>query len=193
MQVRAVLAAVFAIGLTALHGVASAQTYASFALGRSRAELGCVGNSRCGSSSTALKVAGGVMVVPVVGLEGTYFQQGKARLNGMHPTLGALNAEYRTEGVGLFGVAVAPITDAFSLIGKLGIVSAKVKLTGTSGLPGGAAGTSARHADLAWGVGVGHALGEQLAARLEWERMRVKFVDEKGDLNLVTLALLYRF
>jgi opacity protein-like surface antigen len=131
------------------------------------------------------------MFTPNVGVEGTYYNQGKAKQTATDPSLGNVSATWKGDGLGIFAVGVLPF-DPFSVFGKLGAVYSKVKVDATSSVLG-AASASEHHTGLGWGVGAGYEFTRNLGARLEFERVRLKFQGEKADADLVTLGLHYRF
>jgi OmpA-OmpF porin, OOP family len=183
-------AALLALALAS--GGALAQGYAGVSIGQSKVDLDCTGTTSCDRSDTAFKIFGGYMFIPNAGVELTYYNQGKATLAGTDPLLGNVTGEYKGDGFGVYGVAVAPFGNGASVFGKLGMVSGKIKLDATSSVFGSAS-DSERHTNVAWGVGAGYEFTKNIGARLEFERVRVKFQGEKDDVDLVTLGLVYRF
>lgn len=184
--------ALLALALALASGGALAQGYAGVSFGQSKVELNCAGTTSCDNSDTAFKVFGGYMFLPHAGVELTYYNQGKATLAGSDPTLGNLSAEFKGDGFGFYGMAVAPFENGASVFGKLGLVSAQIKIDATSSIYG-SGGDSERHTNVAWGVGAGYEFTRNIGARLEFERVRVKFQDEKNDVDLLTVGLVYRF
>lgn len=172
-------------------GLACAQGYIGASIGQSNAKIDCSGTTSCDKTDTAFKVFGGYMFTPNWGLEGAYYNQGKATLTATDPTLGTVTGQFKGDGVGLYGLGVLPFDNA-SVFAKLGVVSANVKLDATSSVFGGA-GQSERHTQGAWGVGAGYEFSKAWASRVEYERVRVKFMDEKVNVDLVTLGVIYRF
>ena len=170
---------------------ASAQGFVGAGIGQSKAHLDCSGTLSCDKSDTAFKVFGGYMFTPNFGLEGVYYNQGKAKVTGTDATLGLVTGEFKGDGLGLYALAVLPV-DKASFFAKLGLVSTQIKLDATSSVFGGA-GTSERHASGGWGLGAGYDFDKAWSGRVEFERVRVKFMDEKFDVDLVTLSAIYRF
>lgn len=172
-------------------GAASAQGYMGLGVGQSRVGVDCSGTTSCDKTDPAFKLFAGAMFTPSWGLEGAYYDQGRVRLTASDPTLGTVTGEFNGDGIGLFGVAVLPL-DKASVFAKLGVVSARVKLDAASSVFG-AAGASERHTQAAWGLGAGYALSRFWGGRLEYERLRLKFMDEKVNAGLWTLSATYRF
>jgi OOP family OmpA-OmpF porin len=170
---------------------AFAQAYAGASIGQSRVDLDCTGADSCDKTGTAFKLFGGYMFTPNLGVEGAYYNQGKATVSGTDAVLGNVTGEFKGDGFGLYGVAVAPF-DQFSVFGKLGVVSSKIKVTATSSNLGTASDSESK-TKIAWGIGGGYDFSRNLGARLEFERVRVEFMDEKTDVDLITVGLVYRF
>ncbi len=183
-------AALLAAALVAA-GSAGAQVYVGAAVGQSKAKLDCTGTTSCDRTDTAYKPFVGYMFAPYWGLEAAYYNQGKARLTARDETLGEVTADFKGHGWGLYGMAVLPLGDA-SLFAKLGAVSSTIKLDATSSVFGGA-GASERHTNAAWGLGAGYAFTGSWSARLEYERVRTKFMDERINVDLWTVGGIYRF
>jgi OOP family OmpA-OmpF porin len=183
--------AILALAGAALSPVAFAQGYAGGSIGQSRADLDCSGTTTCDKTDTAFKLFGGYMFTPNLGVEGAYYNQGKAKLAGTDPTLGNVTATYKGDGLGAFVLGVAPF-DRYSVFGKVGLVSAKIKVDATSSVFGSGS-DSERHTNIGWGVGAGYEFTKNLGARLEFERIRVEFAGDKTDADLITLGVLYRF
>lgn len=187
---RTMLAAL-ALAAAALSPLTLAQGYVGASIGQSRVDLDCGGATSCDRTDTAFKFYGGYMFTPNLGLEGVYFDQGKAELSGTDLTAGTVRAKYEGNGLGLYVLGVAPF-DKFSVFGKLGIVSARIKGSATSSLLGSAS-DSERHTNLGLGIGAGYEFTSNLGARVEFERVRVEFQGEKRNVDLTTLGLVYRF
>lgn len=187
---RAISMLLCAAGM-ALAGSAGAQAYFGAGAGRSKADLDCSGTTSCDRTDTAFKLFGGYMFTPNWGVEGTYYDQGKAKLTAFDPALGTVTGRFKGDGFGVYGVAALPL-DKAAVFAKLGVVSAKVRLDATSSTFGGA-GTSERHSHAAWGLGASYAWDRSWTGRVEVERVRAEFMDEKVDVDLWTLSAVYRF
>jgi opacity protein-like surface antigen len=131
------------------------------------------------------------MFTPNFGVEGTYFDLGKATAAGTDPFLGDFTGEFKAKGFAVYGVAAAPI-DNWVLFGKLGLASTEVEVSATSSVFG-AGSDSETKANVAWGLGGGYNFTKNLGARLEWERFRGEFEDEKTDIDLISVGVQYRF
>lgn len=170
---------------------AHAEGYAGIAVGQSNVRLDCSGTITCDTTDTAFKVFGGYMVLPFVGMEAAYFRQGKAKLTAVDTLLGSVNGTFKGDGYGAYAVGRLPL-DTAHVYGKLGVVSAKIWLDATSSAFG-SAGSAERHTNAAWALGAAYDFDRSWSGRMEYERVRVKFMDEKLKVHLVTLDALYRF
>jgi len=179
------------VSTLACAGGALAQGYVGVGIGQSNARVDCTDTTLCDKTDTAFKLFGGFQFSPNWGLEAAYYDQGKVKQAGVDPTLGNITGEWKGSGLGLFGLAVMPL-DRASVFAKLGIVRARVKLTATSSIFGGASETQT-HTNAAWGLGAGYDFDKAWSGRFEFERLRVKFMDEKVNVNLLTLGAVYRF
>lgn len=179
-------------GAGAFSSVALAQGYIGVGAGQSDFKVDCAGTSSCDTKDTGYKVFGGWMFTPNFGAEVAYFDLGKAKASGSgDPVLGTFNISGKADGFALYGVALAPFNN-FNVFGKLGVSSIKAKVDVSSSLQGSAS-DSNTSTEFAWGLGAGYEFTKNLGARLEFERFRAKFVDEKQDIDLISLSVLYRF
>lgn len=187
---RVIFATLISIA-AAFSATAMAQGYIGVAAGQSDFKVDCSGTSSCDTNDTGGKVYGGFMYTPNFGVEISYFDLGKAKAAGTDPDLGIYSGSVKTDGFGLFAVALAPI-DNFSVFAKLGIASTKTKIDVSSSLLGSDS-ESKRQTDFAWGLGAGYEFTKNFGARLEFERFRIKLADEKKDADFVSLGVTYRF
>ena len=171
---------------------ALAQGYVGLSVGESNVDVDCSGTTVCDKRDTAFKIFGGYMYSPNWGAEVAYYDQGKVKVAGNDDTFGLVTGDFRGRGFALFGVGAMPF-DRFSVFGKLGVASVRVKGTVTSTVPPVQASDSETHSDFAWGVGASYDFSKTLGVRAEFERLRVKFQDEKMNADLFSIGLVYRF
>jgi OmpA-OmpF porin, OOP family len=187
---RIVTSTLFAASM-ALAGMAQAQEgYVGLGVGQSRADVDCTGTLSCDKTDTAFKLYGGYMFMPNFGVEGGYHNLGKFKATFVDNVLGTVNSEFKGDGFALFGVAAYPI-DQFSVFGKLGFASTKIKLSASAA--GASASQSDRSTNVAWGLGAGYKFTKELGARAEFERFRAEFQGEKDDINVFSIGLQYSF
>lgn len=182
MKHQALIAAgtVVIAGLASFGAQAQARTplYAGSSLGRAEIDLACSSNTYCDQHATAFKLLLGYRLLPSLAVEASYHDQSEVNVTGAR-LAGALGSR----GVGAHLVLIAPIADRGSLIGKIGVVAARIHLDQES----------ERHVNVGWGVGGGYEFTTSLGSRLEFERIRGKFRDERVDIDMVTVSVLYRF
>ncbi len=188
---RLIIASLLA-GAGAFSSVALAQGYVGVGVGQSDFKVDCGGTSNCDTKDTGGKVFGGWMFTPNLGVEAAYFDLGKAKASGAgDPDLGNFSISGKADGFALYGIAMAPF-DNFNVFAKLGFSSIRAKVDVTSSLQGSAS-NSNTSTEFAWGLGAGYDFTKNIGARLEFERFRAKFVDQKDNVDFVSVSVLYRF
>jgi OOP family OmpA-OmpF porin len=178
------------VAASAFSTAAMAEGYVGGAIGQSNANYDCAGTLTCDNTDTAFKVYGGYMFMPYLGVEGAYFDLGKAKASFFDPGFGNVAGEIKANGFALYAVGAYPIQD-FLLFGKVGAASTKVKVTAAAA--GLSASDSETNTDIVWGLGAGYNIGKNFGVRLEWERFRAKFQGEKSDIDMYSLGAHFRF
>ena len=79
----------------------------------------------------AYKFSLGYRFSPVIAVEGFYADLGKynTRTSVATPFVGSVSADYKAKGYGVNAVLSAPISQAFSVYGRLGVIQAKTEAT----------------------------------------------------------------
>jgi OOP family OmpA-OmpF porin len=126
------------------------------------------------TSGTGLKVYGGYTFHPNFALELGYAHLGKLRGAG---------GEVKADAGFLDAVGLLPLTPAWSLLGRVGVVDAKVR----NGF-GSDWGTN-----LKFGGGVQYQLNQNVSLRGEWERYRLDTFGSKTNTDLYTVGINYAF
>lgn len=142
------------------------------------------------------KLYGGYQFNPYFALEGGYFDLGKFGYTATTTPAGTLNGTIALKGVNLDVVGLWPITEKFSLFGRVGVNYAKAQdnFVGTGAVQVGNPNPSARSTNYKFGVGAQYALTESLAVRAEIERYRINdAIGNKGDIDMISAGLVYRF
>lgn len=145
---------------------------------------------------TGYKVFGGYQVNKYFGVEGGYFNLGKTGFKATTSPTGTLNGDIKVQGLNLDLVGTLPITEKFSAFGRAGVIYAQAKdsFSGTGAVTVYDSSPSKSETNYKYGVGVQYAFTESLAMRAEAERYRVNdAVGNDGDIDLVSLGLIYRF
>ena len=120
------------------------------------------GAARTDTHQTSYKLYGGYQFSPNWGLELGY--------NDLGRYLGA-----RSESWTLAGTGTLPVTNNWSLLGKLGVAANRTEFSGGGGVGGAAAAApprfsgTARENDLLVGVGIGYSFNRNVGLRLEYE------------------------
>ena len=144
---------------------------------------------------TGYRVFGGYQMNRNFALEGGYFSLGKFNFN-TNTLTGPLNGEFEVEGINLDLVATAPLSERWSLLGRLGAQYANTR-TAYSGTGLGFVAPGSRdkeESNLKVGVGLQYELSSSLFVRGEAERYRIHdAINTKGDINLFSLSLVVPF
>ena len=186
--------------------------YGDIGVGRSHSKIdggavdAVLGNQGLTSSSSAdanrnaWKFDVGYQFHPNFAIELGYVDLGKAQWssNITAPNADALNGEIHTRGTTFDLVALAPLGDGFSVYGKAGVIRAAVDFSGGSNGGGGTllASGSNTSTRAAYGLGMGYDITPHIGTKLEWDRyegLGGANVTGKGNFDLVTVALVYKF
>lgn len=146
---------------------------------------------------TGYKLFGGYQINKNFSLEGGYFNLGRFGYVATTVPAGTLSGNIKLQGVNFDGVGILPVTERFSVFGRLGLnyAQARDNFTRTGGVPALAnPNPSKNQVNYKFGAGLQYDLTEALAMRLEAERYRINdAVGNKGDIDLYSLGLIYRF
>ena len=143
---------------------------------------------------TGYKVFGGYQMNRYFGVEAGYFNLGSSTFSSTTVPAGTLNGQLRAEGFNLDLVGTAPLSESFSLIGRIGAQNARTR--GTFDGTGAALVTnpnpSRRETNYKAGVGLQYAVNASMLLRAEVERYRINdAVGEKAGVNLFALSLVF--
>lgn len=207
MRLKRALLSSAIVAVAAFSGAALARGYVGASGGQSDFKLDCQPGTVCDTKDTGLKLFGGHMFTPNLGIEVAYFDLGNATQRGsigvappvaspvkaasavrpsqvinlFPPGIGGgtdFSGELKAAGFGVWALANAPVGSA-AFFAKVGLASVKSKVTASvSGF--GSESESKTHTDLAWGVGASYDFTKNFGARVEWERFRAKFPDGYG-------------
>lgn len=205
-----------ALGLITLAAISSpyamadaSEAYGGISAGRSRAKIDdgrITGNLLGGglattsitddNRDTGYKIFGGYKFNENFAIEGGYFDLGKFGFSATTLPAGTLDGKIRIRGLNLDAVGIIPITKNFSAFGRLGLNHAQARdsFTGTGSVNVANPNPSKRETNGKIGLGLQYNFTESLGMRLEAERYRINdAVGNKGDINLVSLGLIFRF
>jgi OmpA-OmpF porin, OOP family len=168
--------------------------YLGASLGQSKFNDACQGSVpagfrvSCDDTDTAWKIFGGYQFTPHIAAEIGYTNLGSAQATA---TGFGIQSTASVEATALDIVAVGswPVSQAFSLYGKLGVYHGDVSVsggaTGGRALSGGDSGS-----DVTFGLGARYDFNRNIAARAEWQRYN-GFAG--SDIDVLSLGVLYRF
>jgi OOP family OmpA-OmpF porin len=133
-------------------------------------------------SDTGGKIFAGVALNEMFSVEVGYATLGKAGV-----TDAFVSGDVEGTGVFIDGVGQFAVGNNFSLLGRIGAFNGKAKVS-AAGLGADDSGT-----DVKWGLGAAYAFNRAASIRVEWERYRFNVFGDKGDVDLLSLGLVYRF
>ena len=142
------------------------------------------------------KVFGGYQFNRHFALEGGYFDLGRFGFTADTVPAGTLRGDSKLKGVNLDAVGILPFSHKFSGFGRVGLnyADAKDTFAGTGSVNVTDPKRSKRAANYKFGVGLEYDFLESLGMRAEAERYRINdAVGNKGDINLLSVGLVYRF
>lgn len=142
------------------------------------------------------KLYGGYQFNKNFALEAGYFDLGKFGFTATTVPAGTLNGNIKLRGFNLDAVGILPITEKLSALGRVGVnyAEARDQFSGTGAVTVSNPNPSKRDTNHKFGFGLQYAFTDALAMRLEAERYRINdAVGNKGDVDLFSVGLLYRF
>jgi OOP family OmpA-OmpF porin len=142
------------------------------------------------------KLFGGYQINRYFALEGGYFNLGKFDFKATTIPIGTLNGDIRLQGLNFDAVGILPITEKFSIFGRAGVDYAQARDTFRGSGAVTVINPNPRKSDsnFKFGGGLQYALTRALGMRVEAERYRVSdAVGNKGDIDLFSVGLVYRF
>jgi OOP family OmpA-OmpF porin len=145
---------------------------------------------------TAYKLFGGYQFNRHVAVEGGYFNLGNSSFRANTSPAGLLAGETKAQGVNLDLVGTLPLTDNFSLLGRVGAHHTWSKSTfGGTGAAAGVVGSSKRNgSDYKMGFGMQYEFNPSVWLRGEVERYRMKdAVGRRANVDMVTVSLVFPF
>ncbi|PUE11542.1 hypothetical protein B9Z51_04450 [Limnohabitans sp. T6-5] len=129
----------------------------------------------------------GFPLSPFWAIETGYFDLGRFGYSGAQSDIPW--AQSRSRGLNLDLVGTLPITDRWSLLGRVGAAYAETK-ENYSGI----ASQTTRDTNYKFGFGTEYAFTPAVTMRLEGERYRInKIMGNRSDVDVVSLSLIYRF
>jgi OOP family OmpA-OmpF porin len=145
---------------------------------------------------TGYKAYVGIPIHPNWAVEAGYFDLGRFGFDATTAPVGGLTGSARIRGLNLDLVGFLPITERWSLMGRVGAAYAQTqdRFSSTGAVTVTDPSPSRRETNYKYGFGTQYAFTPALSLRLEAERYRVNdAVGQRGDVDLYTLGLVYRF
>jgi OOP family OmpA-OmpF porin len=142
------------------------------------------------------KLYGGYQFNPNFSMEGGYFDLGKFGFTANTSPAGTLDGNIKIRGLNLDLVGTLPITEKFSAFGRGGLIYSQSRdsFSGTGAVGVSNPNPSKNDTGYKLGLGLQYAFTKSLAMRTEVERYRINdAVGHKGDVDLVSVGLVYRF
>lgn len=157
--------------------------------------FGPASNFSSDEKDTGYKLFGGYQFNRNIAVEGGYFDLGKSTFSST-TTSGAFNNDTRMRGLNLDLVGTLPITERFSVLGRIGVAMGRTRAS-FSGAGATAAGVQDRNdtkANAKVGLGVQYELSRSMWIRTELERYRVNNgVNGRTNVDMLTVGLVFPF
>jgi len=195
--------------LSALTTTATAEgLYAAVDVGQSTAKDACTNAAAAGMScnekATAFRFGGGYQFTPNFGIEANYGILGSAKASGTDTTsipgsTITINMDIKPTTLQVAATGQFPITDSFSLIGKLGIARTTLKLNATGSISGVTVSIpeqSSTSTNPAFGIGGQYDFSKNIGVRAQYENFGEVGDDvntPKFKLSLISAGLVLKF
>jgi OOP family OmpA-OmpF porin len=144
----------------------------------------------------AWKAFGGYQLNRYLGIEAGYFNLGEFGFTSTTVPAGTLDGRIKLHGINLDLVGTLPITERFSVLGRVGAqyASARDSFNGSGGVVVLTPSASKSETNVKFGAGLQYAFTPNLMLRGEAERYRVNdAVGNHGDVNMVSVGLVFAF
>ena len=198
-----------AVTLSPIASAIDSAWYAGANIGQSRADIDDVRINRSllgsGFATTSMdedersiagKIFGGYQFNRYFAVEGGYFNLGKFGYTASTLPAGTLSGDIKVHGLNLDVVGILPLTEKFSAFGRAGVIysQARDNFSSTGSVNRPAFSTRERDTGYKFGAGIQYAVTDRLVLRGEVERYRINdAVGNKGDIDLASVGLVYRF
>lgn len=147
-------------------------------------------------SEGAVKLFGGYQFNPNFALEAGYFNLGRFGFNSTTVPAGTLDGRIRLQGVNMDLVGSMPVSERWSVLGRLGAqyASAHDTFRGTGAVGVFNPNPSKRELNYKLGIGLQYAINDSMLVRGEAERYRVNdAVGNHGGVNVLSVSLVFPF
>jgi OmpA-OmpF porin, OOP family len=191
MKARSLAVAALASAGCFFSAQALAQLYVGFSVGQTNfgddIDETLVDVGTVDSSDNGFKAFGGYRFNKYVAAELEYFKLGEATYSGTFGGATVTGGKLRLSGYNLSAVGILPLSERFSGFAKLGIFLWEAKASETTGgVP-----TEAKEDgnDLSFGLGASYDFTNNLAARLEWQRLVV----DSSEVDYLSVGVVLAF
>ena len=177
--------------------MATPNFYAGASFGQTKAKSVCNGvvaaGLSCDDSDTAGRIFGGYQFNRNFALELAYAELGKVNASGVVATV-PQSGNWKARSWDMMAVGIMPLSEQFSLLGKLGValwrLDSTLTPTGIGSVQQSPSGTSATYA-----VGGQYDFTQRVGMRVEWQKYKDIGNDAgvKSDVAVFSLGALYKF
>ena len=155
-----------------------------------------VNSTTTDNRSNGGKLFGGYQLTPNFAVEAGYFDLGRFSYGSNTTPLGSFNGSTRVNGLNLDLVGTAPVSDRFSVFGRVGAAYAQNRgsFASTGFVPLNLSNPRRNDTNLKVGLGVQYAITEALSVRAEIERYRISDpIRNRANIDMASLGLVYYF
>jgi OOP family OmpA-OmpF porin len=188
---KAILTAALALVGVLPTGQACAQAYLGGSVGQSDIDeqiaTGLITGGSVDGKDSAFKIFGGYMFNRHFGIEGAYVDLGEATYSGNFVGLPVTGGRVEITGFNLSALGALPVSEQFSVFGKIGLFLWDAEASDTTG--GAPFSAQQDGTDLSFGIGLGYQFTRNLGVRAEWEM----FTTDDADSSLISVGVLWRF
>jgi len=142
------------------------------------------------------KVFAGYRLSRNFAIEGGYFDLGRFDYRYNTAPAGSFGGSMRVKGLNLDLVAIAPVTERFSVFGRVGAAHSETRTSfnNTGAVPVNSSNPRERDVNVKVGAGIQYAFTDRLSMRAELERYRVSDpVRHKSHIDMASVGLVYYF
>lgn len=192
MKIRkALVASALALSGVLAAAQASAQGFLGGSIGQSDIDdeitSGLITSGTVDGKDTGWKIFGGYMFNRHFGIEGAYVDLGEVSYSGTFGAAPVTGGKIEVSGVNFAAIGSYPVSEQFSVFGKLGLFIWDAEASDTTG--GVPFSATEEGTDLSFGIGVSYNFTRNLGVRAEWEM----FKTDLADATLLSIGLVWRF
>jgi OOP family OmpA-OmpF porin len=154
-----------------------------------------VNSATSDNRDTGYKLYGGYRFHRNFAVEGGYFDLGNTQYTYNTTPAGSLSGDLRVKGLNLDLVGILPVTERFSVFGRVGAAYAQSRTSfGRTGAVPLANGRTDKSTNVKFGAGIDYAFSDRLSVRGEIERYRINdSVRSRGYIDMASVGLVYTF